>query len=91
MKRTSRYPDSRLCYPNRVKNNHARSAALYLIRQLTSEPVTSLAERYGGVSQAAISKTVQRAETRCATERSWNRHMARLMKSLQTPAGESIP
>ncbi len=69
----------------RVKNNDARSAALYLIRQLTSESVTSLAERYGGISQAAVSKTVQRAETRCATERSWNRRIAGLMKSLRTP------
>ena len=66
----------------RAKKNDARSAALYLIRQLTSEPVTVLAQRYGDVSPAAISKTVQRAEARRATEQSWDRRISRLMKSL---------
>ena len=43
----------------RVKINEARGAALYLIRKLTSVPLTELADRYGRVSQAAISKTAR--------------------------------
>lgn len=67
----------------RVKNNDARSAALYLIRQLTSETTLSLAGRYGDVSQAAISKAVQRVEARCAEQPSWDRRLSRLKETLK--------
>ncbi len=71
-------------FAKRVKNNEARSAALYLIRTLTSVSATDLAARYGGVSQAAISKAFQRAARRRDEERHWQRRIARLEKSLRS-------
>jgi chromosomal replication initiation ATPase DnaA len=68
----------------RVRSNEARVAAIYLIRKLTTVSAIRLAERYGGVSQAAISKTVQRAEIRRAEQRRWKQRLARLEKSLRT-------
>lgn len=67
----------------RVRNNEARSAALYLIRRLTSVSATSLAERYGPVSQAAISKAVQRAEIKRDKQPAWRRRMIRLESELR--------
>ena len=75
-------------FVQRVKNNEARSAALYLIRGLTSVSTTRLADRYGGVSQPAISKAVRRAATRRDEERRWKQRLARLEKSLRS-AGAS--
>ena len=71
-------------HAKRVKNNEARSAALYLCRALTSVSVTQLAERYGGVSQAAISKAFRRAAGRRDDERRWRQRLARLEKSLRS-------
>ncbi|MFV1963995.1 MAG: transposase [Pirellulaceae bacterium] len=71
-------------YAKRIKNNEARVAALYLIRGLTSVSATQLAERYGNVSQAAISKTVQRAEKWRDQQRRWKQTLSRLEKSLRT-------
>ncbi len=71
-------------FAKRIKNNEARVAAVYLIRRLTSVSATQLAERYGDVSQAAISKTVQRAEIRRDEQRRWKQRLARLEKSLRT-------
>jgi len=68
----------------RVRNNEARAAALCLIRRLTSVPAAQLADRYGGVSQAAISKAVQRTEVRCDDESAWRRRLVRLEKKLMT-------
>ena len=65
--------DVKVLHAKRIRNNEARAVALCLIRRLTSEPVTQLAERYGGVSQAAISKAVQRIERRCEEEPKWHR------------------
>jgi hypothetical protein len=70
-------------FAKRIRNNEARAAAVYLNRMLTSMSATELAERYGGVSQAAISKTDQRAETRRRENRRWNQTLARLEKSLR--------
>jgi chromosomal replication initiation ATPase DnaA len=70
-------------FAKRLKNNEARVAAVYLIRRLTSEPARRIAERYGGVSQAAISKTVQRAETRRNEQRRWKQRLSRLDRSLR--------
>ncbi len=57
----------------RKRNNDARSAAIYLNRKLTSESVGHLADRFGGVSVAAISSTVSRAEARRVDDRRWDR------------------
>jgi hypothetical protein len=70
-------------FAKRIKGNDARVTALYLIRKLASVPATELAEQYGGVSQAAISKTVQRSEVRRQEHRSWKQRRTRLEKSLR--------
>jgi putative transposase len=70
-------------FAKRLKNNEARVAAVYLIRRLTSEPARRIAERYGGVSQAAISKTVRRAETRRNEQRHWKQRLSRLERTLR--------
>lgn len=56
----------------RQRNNDARTAAIYLHRKLTNESVSRLAEYYGRVSTAAISKTVARAELRRSHDRKWD-------------------
>jgi len=43
-------------FSKRIKNHEARVAASYLNRKLTSVSARQFGERYGGVSQAAISK-----------------------------------
>ena len=75
-------------FAQRIKNNEARSAALYLTRRLTSASAMRLAERNGGVSQTAISKAVRRAERRRDDERRWKQRLARLETSLRS-AGAS--
>ncbi len=74
----------------RVKSNEARLAALYLIRQLTTEPVTQLAARYGAVSQAPISKSVKRATQRMETDKRWQRRLDCLAKSLGAAARSTL-
>ncbi len=76
--------DAWTLFAKRIRNNDARAAAVYLNRLLTSASATELAARYGGVSQAAISKTVQRAEVRRNDNRSWNQKLARLETSLRS-------
>ncbi len=74
-------PASRLVEVRR-RDNDARVAAIYLHRRLTSQAVGSLATRYGGVSPAAISKTVCRAEQRRSEDRRWDRLLQQLEKSI---------
>jgi chromosomal replication initiation ATPase DnaA len=62
----------------RKRKNDARAAVIYLHRKLTSESVGSLAERFGGVSLAAISKTVTRAEARRVKDLRWDRSLRQL-------------
>ncbi|MFO7908296.1 MAG: hypothetical protein R6U98_37005 [Pirellulaceae bacterium] len=66
----------------RLKGNDARSAAIYLIRKLTSISAVELARQYGVVSQAAISKPVSRAEGRCSQQRSWKPRLSRVENML---------
>ncbi len=68
----------------RRHGNDARVAAVYLMRRLTDEKVTSLAERFGGVSAAAISKLIARAEFRRNEDAKWNRLLAKLEKQCQS-------
>jgi REP element-mobilizing transposase RayT len=56
----------------RRHGNDARVAAIYLIRRLTSEKVMTLAQEFGGVSVAAISKLLSRAELRRQKDPHWN-------------------
>ncbi len=73
----------------RRRGNEARSAAIYLARLLTDEAVGAIAEYFGGVSTAAISKTVARAESRRGEDRAWDRRLARLSERLRS--GEGAP
>ena len=72
--------------------NDARQAALCLCRRLTDERVGNLAERFGGVSSAAITKAVTRGESRRSTDHRWDRHLVELeaqIKSHQEAAQKS--
>ena len=64
------------------QNDEARAAALYVMRKLTGMPATQLAQRYGGVSHAAILKTVRRAENRREEECRWSQRLSRLENPL---------
>ena len=57
----------------RRHGNDARTAAVYLIRRLTDEKRTTLAGEFGGVSAAAISKLLSRAESRRQQDPDWDR------------------
>jgi putative transposase len=56
----------------RQHRNDARTAAVYLLRRLTDTKVTQLAEDFGGVSSAAICKTLSRAEDRREQDPAWD-------------------
>jgi len=56
----------------RRHGQEARVAAVYLVRRLTDEKVTTLAKQFGGVRVAAISKWLSRAELRREADQSWN-------------------
>jgi REP element-mobilizing transposase RayT len=71
-------------FTKRVRNNEARAAALYLSRMLTGVSATALANRYGGVSQAAISKTIKRAELKRKENRRWHQKLSQLEKTLRS-------
>ena len=61
-------------------HNDARAAAIYLARHLTDQTVSAIAEQFGGVSLAAISKTVKRAESRRIDDKPWDRLLDKLEK-----------
>lgn len=72
---------------SRRHGNEARLAAIYLARQVTDEGVAAIGRHFGGVSLAAISKTVARAEQRRSEDPGWDRRLAQLVVSLRgTPA-----
>ena len=64
----------------RRHRNEARVVAIYLVRRLTDQSVSTTAERFGGVSAAAISKVVKRADSRRNDDPNWNRLLAKLEK-----------
>jgi chromosomal replication initiation ATPase DnaA len=72
-----------LCVSRR-HGNEARSAAIYLARQVTDEPVGMIGKYFGGVSMAAISKTVARVDRRRQEDRTWDRRLAKLLQRLMT-------
>ena len=71
----------------RRRPNDPRSAAIYLVRHLTNEPVGEIGRYFGGVSTAAISKTVARAEERRVADRAWDRRLKDLSDHLR-PSGD---
>jgi REP element-mobilizing transposase RayT len=68
----------------RRHGNDARAAALYLIRRLTDEKVTRMAEQFGGVSVAAISKLLSRVESRHREDPPWNGLLEDLERKCRT-------
>jgi REP element-mobilizing transposase RayT len=68
---------------SRRHGNDARLAAIYLSRQVTDEGVGAIGRRFGGVSTAAVSKTVARMEKRRGEDRQWDRRLARLLDQLR--------
>ncbi len=68
----------------RRRENDARTVAIYLVRRLTAQSVATIAEQFGEVSLAAISKTVQRSEIRRAEDAKWNRLLGKLEKRCLT-------
>ena len=66
----------------RRRGNDGRLAAIYLSRRLTDESVGAIGRYFGGVSTAAISKAVQRAEIRREEDRAWDRQLTKLMAKL---------
>jgi len=60
----------------RRRRNDARVAAIYLVRHLTDQTVSATAGQFGGVSAAAISKVVKRADSRRNDDPKWNRLLA---------------
>lgn len=67
----------------RRHGNDARLAALWLCRRLTDERVSDLAERFGDVSAAAITKAIARCNDRRADDRRWNLQLGKLESQLR--------
>jgi len=75
----------------RRHGNDARIAGIYLVRRLTDQKVAALAEDFGAVSMAAISKAVARAEWRKQEDPKWNRLITNLeRKLLEKKDGEKL-
>ncbi len=58
-------------------------AVIYLARQVTDEAVGAVARCFGGVSVAAISKTVARLEKRHGEDKAWDKRLAKLSHHLR--------
>jgi len=68
---------------SRRHGNEARSAAIYLARRVADEAVGAIAQYFGGVTSAAISKVVARVEDRRAGDRAWDERLANLWERLR--------
>ena len=69
---------------SRRHGNEARLAAIYLARQVTDEPVGVIGKHFGGVTMAAISKTVARVESRRQEDPTWDHRLINLSQRLMT-------
>ena len=69
----------------RRRGNDARSAAIYLLRRLTDESVSSLAAEFGGVGTSAISMIVRRSESRRRRDTAWDKLLRDLEAECQAP------
>jgi chromosomal replication initiation ATPase DnaA len=74
---------------SRSHGNEARCAAIYLTRSLCDDGVVTIGRHFGGVSQAAVSKTVARTERRRRKDRVWDRRLATLLERLR--ATDDVP
>jgi hypothetical protein len=68
---------------SRRHGNEARLAAIYLSRLASDEAVGRIARHFGGVSAAAISKTVARVEQGRGEDPTWDRRLACLLERLR--------
>jgi len=75
--------DARAFSAVRRHDNEARTAAIYLHRRLTNEPLHALAKRFGNVSTSAISKVARRAQAQRRENPAWDRLLRRIEKQLQ--------
>jgi len=75
---------------SRRRSNKGRFAAIYLTRRLTDEAVGAIGRYFGGVSTAAISQAVRRAEARREEDRRWDRQLARLTAELSKSPGDDV-
>lgn len=64
--------------------NEARSAAIYVARRATDEGLGAIGQHFGGVSMAAICKTVARADQPRADDPAWDRRVTAILKCLRT-------
>ena len=71
-------------YVSRRHGNEARSAAIYLARRMSDAAVGEIGKYFGGVSLAAISKTVARVESRRREDHAWDRRLVELSHRLGT-------
>ena len=74
----------------RRHRNEARLAAIYLVRRLTDQTVSATAEQFGGVSMAAISKVVKRADSRRNGDPKWNGSLAQWEKQCTSKRPDPI-
>jgi REP element-mobilizing transposase RayT len=74
---------------SRRHGNQARLAAIYLARLVSDEAVGVIGRCFGGVSGAAISKTVARVEQRRAEDPAWDRRLTTLLERLR-PMGDAV-
>lgn len=58
--------------------NHARAAAVFLCRQLTSTPVASLGTRFGNVGPSTITRICARVKKSCARDRRFQQRILKL-------------
>ncbi len=68
---------------SRRHGNQARLAAIYLSRLASDEAAGRIARHFGGVSAAAISKTVARVEHRRGEDPAWDRRLESLLDRLR--------
>jgi len=73
----------------RQHRNDARTAALYLLRHSADTKVAELAEEFGGVSSAAVCKTLSRAESRRDQDAAWDLLLDEL--TAKTSSGDGEP
>lgn len=62
--------------------NRARDAAVLLSRELLSEPLQVVADRFGGLSRSAITETARRARERLQTDKAFRRAVEEIRRRL---------
>lgn len=74
---------------SRLHGNDARQAAVYLTRELTDEQLAAIGKQFGGITAAAVSKMLTRAEERRTVDGRWDRLLQKLKRRLVSPKRRS--